>query len=122
MYSFVRSAGYAVGVRMAEEHLEKTLFELQAQRGRKVAEFKAELSKLDTAIEAIKKLVQPNSQATAVSAQPGDDFAFQETVGAVVAPTIQPGDFFGKPQAEAAQEYLKRLGRAATLDDIFTAL
>src|SRR5271157_3366159 len=111
-----------MGVRMAEEHLEKTLRELQSQRDKQVADFRAELAKLDTAIEAIRKLVQPDSQPSSISVQADDAFTFQGNVSTVVTKGVQAGDFFGKPQADAAREYLKRLGRAATVDDIFTAL
>ena len=107
---------------MAEEHLERTLAELQSQREKKVAEFRSELSRIDTAIDAIRKLLQPNGQPITVTAQASDNFPVQDTASAVATPAVQAGDFFGKPQADAAREYLKRLGRAAHVDDIFNAL
>lgn len=103
---------------MPEEHLQKTLAELLAQRDRIESELSAELSRLDTAIQAIKALVQPDSNPAATSTQVTDSFKVQDTASAIVTRAVQAGDFFGMSQADAAQQYLKRLGRAATLDDI----
>jgi len=107
---------------MPDEHLQKTLAELLAQRDRKAAEFSAELARMDTAIEAIKALVQPNGQPAPTLSQAIDTFKSQDTASAVVTRTVQAGDFFGMNQADAAQQYLKRLGRAATIDDILSAI
>lgn len=106
---------------MADEHLEKTLLDLQSQREKRIADFRGEIERLDTAIEAIRKLVQPDSQTSTISVQVSDAFTFKDNASASTK-GVQPGDFFGKPQADAAREYLKRLGRAATVDDIFAAL
>lgn len=107
---------------MSDEHLQKTLAELVSQRDRKSAEFTAEIKRLETAIEAIKRLVQPEGQAATASTEALDTFNFRDGATAVVTKAVQAGDFFGKSQADAAQVYLKRLGRASTVEDIFSAL
>jgi len=109
---------------MAEQHLEKTISTLLSQREQKVAE----VAKLDAAIEAIKKLMGPGTAPEReVAVQATDNFTFQDSVPAVGVATvlggaIKPGDFFGKAQAEAAQEYLRRIGHAAGVGEIFMAL
>jgi hypothetical protein len=110
------------GESMSDEHLQKTLSDLLAQREKKAAEFSAELSRMDTAIEAIRALVQPNGQPSLTSGQSLDTFKPQEGSSAVMGRTVQAGDFFGMNQADATQQYLKRLGRAATVDDIVAAI
>jgi hypothetical protein len=107
---------------MAETHLEKTLSELQAQRDQKAAE----LAKLDSAIEAIRKLMEPGAiSASDAVVQVANGAKGQDATRAIVGVspiTIKPDDFFGKAQAEAVQEYLRRVGHAAPLDEIFEAL
>src|SRR5438034_7341112 len=109
---------------MADEHLQKALADLIDQRERKAAEFNAELARLDNAIEAVRTLVQPDGQPGpgGISIQSVDSLKMQDGASVAVARAVQPGDFFAMSQADAAREYLKRLGRAATLDDIFSAL
>jgi hypothetical protein len=102
---------------MAEQHLEKTLADLLAQREQRIAE----ITKLDAAIDAIQKLVGTNSTGgrLTVSVSGSLPGASDSVVANLV---VKPGDLFGKPQAEAAQEYLRRKGRAAHLDEMFAAL
>jgi len=107
---------------MPDEHIQKTLSDLLAQREKKAAEFSAELSRMDTAIEAIRALVQPNGQPPTSVIQITDSFKTQDRASAVVGALVQPGDFFGMSVADAAQQYLKRLGRAAAVDDIVSAI
>jgi len=104
---------------MPEQHLEKTLSDLLSQREQRVAE----IARLDAAIEAIQKLVGSNSANTAsISVSVSDALKQQDSVRAVLGVIVKPGDFFGKSQAEAAQEYLHRRGTAADLNEILGAL
>lgn len=107
---------------MDDAHLEKTILELQAQREQKAAE----LAKLDSAIEAIRKLMEPGtSPANAAAVQAANGVKSQDvmrTIAGVSPITIKPDDFFAKAQTEAVQDYLRRVGHAASLDDIFGAL
>src|SRR5438128_3942927 len=94
---------------MSDEHLEKTLSELLAQRQQKISE----LNKLDSAIEAIQRLrgVQGSESSFKVD--------IREPGGVAV---VKPGDFFGRSATDSAHEYLKRRGSAASLDEIVSAL
>src|SRR6266566_1399874 len=106
------------------EHLEKTLSELRSQREQIETKAAADIAKVDAAIEAIQKLMNPNSEEPSANSGPPSETA-KPTGGlrtGSVGPTVNAGDFFGKTKAEAAGDYLRRVGRAATLDDIFAAL
>ena len=104
---------------MAEQHLERTLSELVSQREQKIAE----IAKLDAAIEAIRKLIgaEPLSKIKIRIRNPASASA-HSSAHMVVETIVKAGDLFGKAQAEAAQEYLRRIGRAAHLDEIFAGL
>lgn len=107
---------------MPDDHVQKTLSELLAQREKKAAEFAAELKRMDATIEGIRMAFQPDTNASPAGTSSTETYKASDSVAASGLGAIQAGDFFGKPQADAAQEYLKRLGRASTIEDIYNAL
>ena len=101
------------------EHLEKALSDLVSQREQNAVE----IAKLDSAIEAIQKLIGSGGErVTDLKIEVSDRMTQKDSVHPVIGFVIKPGDLFGKSQAEAAQEYLKRRDNAASLDEIFSAL
>lgn len=108
---------------MAEQHLEKTMSELLSQREQVAAKATAEIARIDAAVEAIRRLMSPNGAAPkAAESEVSEILGAGERLPRHLGGVVNPGDFFGSSQAEAAREYLRRTARAATLDDIFAAL
>lgn len=105
-----------------QQHLRQTLEYYRAKKAKRTEEFRAEIAALDIQIHELEKELgespSNDSGVETMSFPPSEPFATIGTTG----PSVRPDEFFGMSQSEAAKAYLRKIGRAISLDQLVDAL
>lgn len=109
------------------EPLRKTLEHYRQQRQQKSAEFQREMQRIDAMIAQLEADLgeQPSTDEAASVAASSPLFSPNETptlFRGPSGPSIEPDEFFGLKQTDAARAYLRKIGKAVPFDELVEAL
>lgn len=106
------------------EHLRQTLEYLRQQIQKKLDEMRPlqiAASQLEKELGEQPQMPEPHEISVSVS----DSMTFSDSVTAAVTPSsaqVRPDEFFSMSQSDAAKAYLKKIGRAVSLDQLLEGL
>ncbi len=109
------------------EPLRKTLEHYRQQRQQRLAEFQREMQRTDSMIAQLEADLgeQPSTSEAASIAASSPLFSPNETPALFrgpSGPSIEPDEFFGLKQTDAAKAYLRKIGKAVLFDELVEAL